>query len=170
MRDKIYLRVERCFNVRLCPERIRSVIALPFLQPPPTATKKSSKHMKLILLFSVVLLSCNSYAQINPDSITGKWLKTPKEDLIIEVYRSNDEYKGKISWSKDPAKPVGFIILEGLKFDAKTMTWKNGKIHSPSGSHYSGTAKINASGVLEVFGYKSGLRFLGRKKYFKRVK
>lgn len=128
--------------------------------------------MKQVILLLTVLFSYNSYAQNDPDLIVGKWMKTPKEDLIIEVYKSNDQYLGKLSWSSIPdSKPAGFIVLEGLQYNEKTNTWVNGKIHSPhSGSTYSATAKINSNGLLEVLGYKGGLKFLGRKKYFKKVK
>ena len=96
--------------------------------------------MRQIFLLLASLLSCKSYAQTNPDLIIGKWLKTSKEDLIIEVYKSNDEYKGKISWTKsnDSVKHVGFQILEGLKYNAKREIWSNGKVRNPkSGRTYS---------------------------------
>jgi len=65
--------------------------------------------MRRIFLLFLVISACKGYAQ-DPGSIIGKWLKTPKEDLIIEVYKSEDEYKGKISWIKDTAsgKQIGF--------------------------------------------------------------
>ena len=128
--------------------------------------------MRQILLLLVTLLSYKCYAQTEPDLIIGKWLKTSKEDLIIEVYKSKDEYKGKITWAKgnDTGKLIGFQILEGLKYNAKRKIWSNGKVHNPkSGSTYSATAKIRADGTLEVLAYK-GIKFIGRKKYFKRVK
>lgn len=69
-----------------------------------------------------VFASLKCYSQNNADAIIGKWLKIPKEDLIIEVYKVKDEYKGKISWTKDndKRKPVGFIILEKLKYNSKS--------------------------------------------------
>jgi uncharacterized protein (DUF2147 family) len=127
--------------------------------------------MRQIFLLLASLLSCQCYAQTNPDLIIGKWLKTSKEDLIIEVYKSNDEYKGKISWTKgnDSVKHIGFQILEGLKYNAKREIWSNGKVRNPkSGSTYSATAKIRGDGNLEVLAYK-GMKFIGRKKYFKRI-
>ena len=128
--------------------------------------------MRQIFILLIFLLSYKCYAQTNPDLIIGKWLKTSKEDLIIEVYKSKDEYKGKITWAKgsDASKLIGFQILEGLKYNAKRKIWSNGKVHNPkSGSTYSATAKIRADETLEVLAYK-GMKFIGRKKYFKRVK
>ena len=126
--------------------------------------------MRKILLVLISLLSYKCYAQISPDLIIGKWLKTSKEDLIIEVYKFKNEYRGKITWSKDNGKLIGFQILEGLRYDASGIIWSNGKITSPkSGSTYSAIAKIRTDGILEVLAYK-GFKFFGRKKYFRRVK
>ena len=125
--------------------------------------------MKQIFSFLLFLLSCKCYAQAGQDSIIGKWLKTPKEDLVIEVYKSADEYKGKIVWSKDSANFVGFPILEGLKYNEKKRLWSGGKVRNPkSGSTYNANAKIKSDGTLEVLAYK-GMKFINRKKYFKRV-
>ena len=70
--------------------------------------------MKQLTIILMLLLSFKSYAQ-NADAVIGKWLKANKEDLIIEVFKQKAEYKGKVSWSKDDKKPVGFVILENLK-------------------------------------------------------
>ncbi|HUS00215.1 MAG TPA: DUF2147 domain-containing protein [Chitinophagaceae bacterium] len=127
--------------------------------------------MKPLLILLTVLFSLPCYCQ-NADAIVGKWLKTPKEDLIIQVYKAGNEYKGKIAWAKDndKTKPAGFIILEELKYNPNKKMWKDGKIHDPnSGNTYDAEAKIKSDGTLEVLGYL-GMRFLGKKKYFKRVK
>ena len=48
--------------------------------------------------------------------------------------------------------------------------WKSGKIHDPnSGSTYDAEAKIKSDGTLEVLGYM-GMKFLGSKRTFKRVR
>jgi uncharacterized protein (DUF2147 family) len=125
---------------------------------------------QLFLLFFLFVVgkTCAQESRL----ITGRWLKIPKEDLIIEVYKSEDAYKGKIIWIKDTAanKQIGFQILEGLKFNADKKIWTNGKIRNPlSGATYKATAKIQADGTLEVLAYK-GMKFIGRRKYFKRVK
>ena len=68
--------------------------------------------MRQIFMLLISLLSYKSYAQTNPDLIMGKWLKTPKEDLTIQVYKSKDEYKGRIPWAKsnDTSKLIGFPV------------------------------------------------------------
>ena len=126
--------------------------------------------MRHLLLLPIFLFSYKCYAQDERDLIIGKWLKTPKEDLIIEVYKLADEYKGKITWSKDSADFVGFPILEGLKYNERKKIWSGGKIRNPkSEGSYSANAKIRSDGTLEVLAYK-GMKFIGRKKYFKRVR
>ena len=92
--------------------------------------------------------------------------------MIIEVYREEDEYRGKIAWTinNDKKKPSGFLILKDLQFNSKKQLWENGKIYDPvSGRIYSATARLDAGGTLEVLGYK-GMKFLGKTKYFERVK
>lgn len=132
---------------------------------------KKYTHMKQILIAMAIMLSLKGYSQ-NEDAIIGEWLKTPKEDLIIQVYKAGDEYDGKITWSKgnDPKKPVGFAILENFKYNANKRMWKGGKIHDPnSGSIYDAEARIKSDGSLEVLGYM-GMKFIGSKKYFKKIR
>ena len=132
-----------------------------------------SIKMSMPSLILMVLIPHLLYSQSNSESIVGKWLKTPKEDLIIEVYKSKDSYNGKISWVKDnngTKKPIGFKIMEGLKYDAKKKTWEKGKISDPqSGKTYGAKARIKSDGILELRAYK-GMILLGRKKFFIRVK
>ena len=124
------------------------------------------------MIIGMLVFGLASYGQTKPDAIIGKWLKTPKEDLIIRVYKAGNEYNGKIIKEKEALKnkSVGFIILENLQFDNDKQTWNGGKIHDPnSGKTYDAEAKINEDGSLEVNCYK-GLKFIGTKKYFKRIK
>ena len=124
--------------------------------------------MKLILITLAMLLSLKTFAQNNSDAIIGRWLKTNKEDLIIEVYKVNDEYKGRISWSKDNKKPVGFIMLEKLRYDQESKRWEGGKIRDPNSSRsYNATASMKLDGTLELIG---AIFFLESKRSFKRVK
>jgi Uncharacterized protein conserved in bacteria len=118
-----------------------------------------------------MLTSPKMSIQTRGDAIVGKWLKIPKKDMIIEVYRVEDEYKGKISWTIDEeSKPTGFLILEDLQYNSKKQVWENGKVYDPvSGGVYSATARLDAGGTLEVMGYK-GMKFFGITKYFERVK
>lgn len=128
---------------------------------------KKYTHMKKILTALAIILSLKGYSQ-NADGIIGKWLKSNKEDLIIEVYKVKNEYKGKISWSKDSKKPVGFVMLENLRYNQKSKKWEDGKIHDPNSSRsYNAAATMKSDGTLEVSG---AFLFLGSKRAFKRVK
>lgn len=124
--------------------------------------------MKHITILFALLLSFNCHAQ-QADDIIGKWIKTNKEDLIIQVYKEKDTYNGKISWSKDNTKPAGYIILSALRYNSKTKKWGNGEIHDPkSGRQYAATAKMKPDGTLEVNGH-IGVSFFGSKRIFRRV-
>ena len=77
--------------------------------------------MKYTLLILAIFFFSPVFAQDKSDAVVGKWLRVPKEDMIIEVFKAGNEYKGRIAWSKDndKKKPVGFIILEDLNFNSK---------------------------------------------------
>lgn len=127
--------------------------------------------MKPIIVLLSVCIYLKGYTQNNADAITGKWLKIPKNDLVVEVFKSGTEYKGKITWAKDSAnrKRLGFIILEKLQYQSGQNKWANGKIHDPkSGKTYDAETRVRENGTLEVHAFK-GVRFLGTKRYFKRT-
>ncbi len=123
--------------------------------------------MKKILLACIIMFSLKGYSQ-NADAIIGKWLKEPKEDLIIEVYKVGRIYNGKINRSEDKRKPVGFVMIENLKFNSKTKKWEGGKIHDPnSNQSFNANARLKSNGTLEVVG---AMLFFKSKKTFTRVK
>jgi len=127
--------------------------------------------MKQLFLLFTIFSSLKTFSQKESDAIIGKWMNIPRQNTIIEVYKSNNEYQGKIVWSRndDKRKPIGYIILEKLQYSPKEKIWENGRIHDPnSGSTYSATAKIKSDGTLEMNAYL-GFKFLGTKKNFKKV-
>src|SRR5688572_5113179 len=98
--------------------------------------------MKYITLLLATFISFNVCAQVEADAIVGKWMKMPKEDLVIEVYSAGGGYNGKIEWCSDSTKRKGYLILENLQFDNDNSSWENGKIYDPrSGSQYKAAAK-----------------------------
>ena len=128
--------------------------------------------MKKLLLLITVLLSLKSFSQKGADAIVGKWMNVPRENTIIEVFKSNGKYEGKITWTKEPnnKKPVGYVILKKLEYNPIKKIWENGVVRDPgSGITYDATVKIKSDGLLEVHGYM-GFKFLGKKKSFRRVK
>ncbi|RZJ79952.1 MAG: DUF2147 domain-containing protein [Chryseobacterium sp.] len=75
-----------------------------------------------------------------------------------------------MEWSKDTTKEKGYVIIENLQFDDDKDSWEEGKIRDPrSGSQYKAAAKLKPDGTLEVLGYK-GIKMIGSKRSFKRVK
>lgn len=122
--------------------------------------------MKQLIIFAVLFISNKGLPQ-NPDAIVGKWLKANKEDLIIDVYKVGDEYEGKINWSKDNKKPVGFLMLEDLRYDPDSKRWEDGKIHDPNSNRtYNASVVMNSDGTIEV---KGSILFFSSKRVFKRV-
>jgi uncharacterized protein (DUF2147 family) len=129
------------------------------------------KRTIMRLATSLFFLLCTYcvYGQTDANTIVGKWMKTPKEDLVIEVVRSGDEFVGTVSWSRNSAGKKGFQILEGMSFDEEKSEWTGGTVRNPNTqASYKANAKILSDGRLEVLAYK-GLKFIGKKKYFKRV-
>ena len=123
------------------------------------------------LLLLIVFACIQGYAQDQPDVIVGKWLKLPKKDLIIEVYKSAKAYHGKIYWTKPGYdKPVGFVIIQNLKYNDKSNKWENGIIQDPNSSmSYSAEVRLDDEENLIVKGYK-GLKFVSTSRTFMRVK
>src|SRR6266496_1617601 len=128
--------------------------------------------MKRLLIPAIILFSLKSFSQPEGDAIIGRWINVPKQNTIIEVYKFNSEYRGKIVWTKTPdkKKPIGYMILQKLEYDPVRKFWDNGEIKVPnSGITYDATARIKPDGLLEVHGYM-GFKFLGKKKNFRKVK
>lgn len=127
--------------------------------------------MKQLIIILVLIISIKGFTQ-SPVEIVGKWINVPKQNTIVEVYKVGDEFMGKIQWAKDndERKPVGFTIMDHLRFNPKTNSWEHGKIHDPnSGKTYSATAVIRPDDTLELYAYM-GIKLLGTSKIFKRVK
>ena len=68
---------------------------------------------KSILFIYFLCLSIGIYAQ-NSDAILGKWINE-KEDRVIEVYKNNDLYYGKVIWLEDSEKGKGTTMQISLK-------------------------------------------------------
>jgi len=125
----------------------------------------------------------------NADKILGKW-KNEKGDHIIEIYKNNDLYYGKIVWLKDSEKGrgdqrvdlknpntalenrkiIGIDYLLSFAYFTDRKVWKNGRIYNyETGNTYDGKITINSKGEIELTGYYGILWFLGRTKIYKKV-
>ena len=95
-------------------------------------------------------------------------MKANKEDLIIEVFKEKGVYKGKIKWSKDNSKPVGYLILDQLVYNSEDHVWEDGTLYDPkSGRKYDASVSLQTDGTIEVTGQ---VLFFKSSRTFKRVK
>ncbi len=105
------------------------------------------------------------------DAIVGQWL-TEEGTSKIEIYRSGDEYLGKIAWLKEPEKegkprvdelnpdeklrtrPLqGLVILRGFSYDGDNE-WTGGRIYDPkSGNDYKAKMTLVDPKTLDLRGY-----------------
>ncbi len=131
--------------------------------------------MAMLLLSALPGLSRAQQA----DAVVGTWLNEEK-DAKVQIYRSGNEYAGKLVWiarqfeddGKTPRKDsknadpklrnrglMGLVILTGFKYD--DGEWTGGKIYDPkSGKTYSSKMKLDGR-QLNIRGYV-GVSVFGR--------
>ena len=134
----------------------------------------------MLLLVTTLLKGTTLFSQVKAEDIVGVWLTSGKEPAKIQVYRSGQNYYGKIVWLQNPlnnGKPkldannpdknkrnqqiVGLSILSGFEFNGDDE-WDDGKIYDPeSGKTYSCYLSLKNSTTLKVRGYL-GLSMFGR--------
>lgn len=140
----------------------------------------------LIILFLATVLDSQAYAE----SILGKWLTiddaTKKPKSIVEIYRSGDEFRGKIVTLIDPPapnplckkcsgdkknKPIqGMDILWHMKESKPGRKWEDGTILDPqNGKTYDCMLIIKDDPkLLEIRGF-IGISLVGRSQTWQRV-
>lgn len=146
--------------------------------------------MKYFAFLFFIISGLNTYAGAPPecDRICGKWKSTEK-DLIVLVYKENNQFRAKIIWFRDdPSKPMdewrdtknenpalrnrkilGMDVLSNLKYDEKSRTWENGMIYDAQhGRQWNAAGYIDKNGLLKVKGYWH-FKIIGRTMIFKRV-
>ncbi|MGB9702876.1 MAG: DUF2147 domain-containing protein [Candidatus Kapaibacteriota bacterium] len=134
-----------------------------------------------IFVFSIILKAEKA------DDIIGQWY-TENNESLVEIYKNNGKYYGKIIWLKEPnrnGKPkldeknpddklkerpiLGLNILKDFVFDGSNE-WNDGKIYDPkSGKTYSCYIKFEDTDKLKIRGY-IGISLLGRTTYWTRKK
>ena len=122
--------------------------------------------MKSLFLF-VLIFSCNFSLKsqtYNSDQILGNWI-SPQKDLIINCYKVNDQYFGKVVWFKkyyDDKHGVNTAVPEDQWMNAVVMKhfafkdneWKNGEIYDlNSGKSYSSYIELDGTNTLKCTGY-----------------
>lgn len=150
--------------------------------------------LKAFLITSLLLLAAPhkpaiKAVQVDGDAILGKWTSEDQK-LVVEMYRSGEEYRGKMVWFKDDeGKPMnewtdkhnpdeklrgrkllGMDVVTGLKYDREDKSYDEGHIYeAKSGKTWNATAKLAGNDVLKVKGYWH-VKFIGRTMIFKRMK
>lgn len=134
----------------------------------------------MLLLLTMSLKSTILLSQVKADDVVGVWLTSGKEPAKIQIYRSGQNYYGKIVWLQNPLSNgkqkldtnnpdknkrnqpiVGLTILSGFEFDGDDE-WDDGKIYDPeSGKTYSCYLSLKNNSTLKVRGYV-GLSMFGR--------
>jgi len=119
----------------------------------------------ILLTFIFVFISIYTYA-FSPDAILGKWL-TADGDAVIELYKCDGKYCGKIIWAKNPTKKdihnpdpslrnrtlVGTTILKEFIFNGDNK-WTGGRIYNPdNGKSYKCKLSMDSKDKLKVRGY-----------------
>src|SRR6478736_1015267 len=119
--------------------------------------------MKIILtLISSCFISLAAAGQNNPNAILGKWM-TVQNNLEVEVYKQDNDFKAKIVWFKDTddksrpmadrrdeknpdpklrsRKWIGMEVLRGMKYYPHDNEWADGTIYdAKSGKEWSSVA------------------------------
>lgn len=133
------------------------------------------------LLLFLLLLPSALMAQ-DADRILGLWQNDGK-DKVIEIYKANGKYFGRIHWLKEPKNPdgtwrrdihnndanlrsrvlLGIDVFKNFSYDEDDKEWDDGEIYSEySGNTYNAKMWLNGNGELRVKGYLGFLWFLGR--------
>lgn len=145
----------------------------------------------LTILLTILFSTLSAKAQTNPDAILGRWIAVPKQNFIVDVFKSRNQYKAKIAWFRDTddkSKPmnvrtdeknpnralrkrklIGLEVLNNLVFNLKTNCWESGKIYdAKSGRVWDSSASLAREGILHVRGFWH-FEFIGRSMKFKRA-
>jgi uncharacterized protein (DUF2147 family) len=129
------------------------------------------------------------------DAIVGRWLNG-KGVAVIEVYKGDGLYMGKVVWLKEPAYPaddpkgmagqervdrenpdpalrgrpiLGLVIMRGFVFDGGG-SWSKGRVYDPeNGKEYRGKMTLTSPDVLSLRGYV-GITLFGRTERWTRTK
>ena len=152
-------------------------------------------HMKKIeKIAATIFFTCCAifvFAQKNPDAIIGRWIAIPKKNIIVEVFKDKDKYKGKVVWfndNDDKTKPMntrldennldsalrnrkvlGLQVLNNMMYNSKSNRWEKGTIYdAKSGRVYNSSASLIKDNTLLVKGFWH-FEFIGKDMYFKKI-
>lgn len=150
---------------------------------------KKIKKLTVTILFAFWVTL--TFAQNDPDAIIRRWIAIPKKNIIIEVFKDHNEYKGKIVWfndNDDKSKPMnirldennsnpalrsrkilGLEVLKNMVFNSKNNRWERGTIYdAKSGRIWNSSASITNDNTLQVRGFWH-FEFIGQSMIFKKI-
>ncbi len=139
-----------------------------------------------VLLTNVLFLT----AQVKCDAIIGKWVAYPKENMVIEIFKIDGEFNGRLIWFKisadssktmaaktddknpDPElrnrKLLMCEVMQGMRFNSATAKWEGGTIYdAKAGKIWKSSAKMRKDGTLEVRGFWH-YEFIGQSLIFRK--
>ncbi|MES2278688.1 MAG: DUF2147 domain-containing protein [Bacteroidota bacterium] len=147
------------------------------------------KILVFILALTFFAGTIKAQAPLATDMICGKWMAA-ENNLKVEVYKENGDYKAKIIWFKtdDDSKPMdgwtdkhnpdknlrerkilGMNVVKDLIYEAKSNSWEHGSIYdAKNGRYWDASACLTKDGTLKVTGYWH-FKFIGRTMTFKKV-
>ncbi len=137
---------------------------------------------KLIFVVACALFLMTGFASAEEaDAVLGQWYTdAEKKDVVVEIYKDNDLYSGKVVWLKNPNEDdgtakvddenpdearrndpiLGMNLVKGFTYKGKNK-WAGGTIYDPNnGKTYK--CKMSLKGDdLKVRGF-IGVALLGR--------
>ena len=120
----------------------------------------------------ICLFTNTAFSQNDANQICGKWMSS-ENDLKVEVYQQNGQYKAKVIWfaclpgeemknfydTENPTvslrtRPwLGLQVLQNLQFKGNGE-WGDGQIYDPNTGHtFSSVCRLEGKNALDVRGY-----------------
>ena len=151
-------------------------------------------YIVLLLCLPVGVQAADRKGKAAADGILGTYMiyeHRTQETVHLSFYEAdNGDYEARIVWMEQPTDDLGkpktdvnnpramyrhiplshLVIVRGLRYDAKSGQWENGRIYDPSsGKTYRCFIRFEDDNqTLRVKVY-IGFRFLGRSLYWSRI-
>jgi uncharacterized protein (DUF2147 family) len=160
--------------IRMCCERIAALFQF--------QGGHMKRHIAVCAIWAVMSLSAFAQAQLLQEDILGSWY-IEGDSAMFEFYQSGNEYRARLLPISNPGlvdsrNPVdslrnrplaGVTIIHGLRFDAASQKWKDGKVYNPAdGNTYSCSVKLSGDGARLFFRGYYGISLLGETRTWRR--
>ena len=134
------------------------------------------KWLSVIVLGMGLLMAASvSAAENEADAVLGEWY-TDEDESVVEIYRLDDKFYGKIVWLKEPYTPegserrddsiIGLQLLSDFRYSGRNR-WDKGTVYDPNdGKTYSCKMRLKGD-RLKIRGYV-GIAVFGRTTIWRR--